>query len=163
MAQRPSSGVRPSVNFSHFELLLKNDWRNLHKSWHKCSLRGLDQELLLFKSIQNPIWPPWPLIGWHILNFSRTTEGIYSILATNVPYKVPTKSYYFLNRSEIQYGRPGLWLADAFWIFPQERLKGPTSNLPPMFFMRSRPSVFTLQVDLTSNMATLASVWLIYF
>jgi len=46
---------------------------------------------------------------FHILNFfSRTAEGIYSKLATNVPYEVPIKCCYFLNRSEIQYGRPGL-------------------------------------------------------
>jgi len=46
---------------------------------------------------------------FHILNFfSRTAEGIYSKLATNVHYEVPTKCCYILSRSEIQYGRPGL-------------------------------------------------------
>jgi len=46
---------------------------------------------------------------FHILNFfSRTAEGIYSNLVTNVPYEVPTKYSYFSSRSEIQYGRPGL-------------------------------------------------------
>jgi len=39
-------------------------------------------------------------------------EGIYSKLVTNVPYEVPTKCCYFLSRSEIQFGHPGLWLAD---------------------------------------------------
>jgi len=46
---------------------------------------------------------------FHILNFfSRTAKGIYSKLATNVPYKNPTKSCYFSSQTEIQYGRPGL-------------------------------------------------------
>jgi len=62
--------------------------------------------------------------------FSRTAEGIYSKLATNVSYEVPTKYCYFSSRSEIQYGRPGLWLADRFWTSSQELLKGSTLNLP---------------------------------
>jgi len=98
-------------------------------------LWGPDQVLLLFKSIWNTIWPLWPLIGGHILNFfSRTVEGIYSKLA---------KCCYFLNRSEIQYGHHGLWLADTFWTSSQEWLKESTSNLPYMFLMRSWPSVVT--------------------
>jgi len=37
------------------------------------------------------------LSTFHILNFfSRTAEGIYSKLATNVPYEVLTKCCYFL-------------------------------------------------------------------
>jgi len=121
-----------------FELLLKNDWRDLLQTCHKCSLWGPDQVLLLFKRIQNPIWPPWPLIGWHILNFfSRTAQGIYSKLATKVPYEVPTKCCYFSSRSKIQYCRPGLWLADTFWTSSQELLKGSTPNLPQMFLMIS--------------------------
>jgi len=48
---------------------------------------------------------------FHILNFfSRTAEGIYSKLTTNVPYEVPTKCCYLLNQSKIHYGHPGLWL-----------------------------------------------------
>jgi len=60
--------------------------------WHKCSLRGPNQVLLLFKWIWNTIWPPWPLIVGHIFYFfSRMASGIYSKLGTNVPYGVPTK------------------------------------------------------------------------
>jgi len=63
-------------------------------------------------------------------------KGIYSKLATNVPYEVPTKSCYFLSGSEIQYGCPGLWLAATF-SNSQKRLKGSTPNLPNMFLMIS--------------------------
>jgi len=123
---------------THFELLLKNDWKDLLQYCHKCSLWGPDQVLLLFKSIRNPIWPLWPLIGWHILNFfSRTTEGIYSKLSTNVPYDALTKCCYYSSWSKIQYGRPGPWLADTFWTLSEERLKVSTPNLPQMFLMRS--------------------------
>jgi len=85
-----------AINFPHFELLLKNSWRDLLQTYHKCSLWGPNQVLLLFKLIWNPIWPPWPLIGWHILKFfSRKAEGIYSKLATSVLYEVPTKCVTF--------------------------------------------------------------------
>jgi len=98
----PWRSVRhPSVNFSHFELLLKNGWRDLLQSCHKCSLWGPDQVLLLFKPIRSPIWLLWPLIGWHILNFfSRTAEGIYSKRATHVPYEILTTCCYYLNGSK---------------------------------------------------------------
>jgi len=59
------------------------------------------------------IWPPRPLIGWHIFNFlSSMATVIYSKLGINVPYGVLTKCCYFLNGSEIQEGHLGLWLAD---------------------------------------------------
>jgi len=110
---------------------------------------------------------PWRSIcpsTFNILNFfSRTAEGIYSKLVTNVPYKVPIKCCYFSSPSKIQYGHPGLWLADTFWTSSQERLKGSTPNLPQMCLMRSQPSVVTSQVDPKSDMAALASDWPTHF
>jgi len=120
--------------------------------------------LVHFKPNRNPIWPPWPLIGWHILNFfSRMVEGIYSNLVTNVPYEFPTKGCYFWSRLEIQYGRRGLWLANTFLTSSPERLKGSTLNLPHMILMSSWQSVVTFEADLKSNMAALSSDWLTHF
>jgi len=129
---------------THFKLLLKNGSRDILQTCYTCSVWGPNQVFLLFKPIRNPIWPHWRLIGWHILNFfSRKTEGIYLNIATHVPYGVPTKYFYFLSRSEIQYGRPDVWLADTFWTSSPEWLKESTSNLSHKFLMRSRPSVVT--------------------
>jgi len=63
----------------------------LKGSCHKCSLpqmflmRSRPSVVTFFKkSIWNPIWPPWSLISWHILNFWwRTAEGIYTTRATH--------------------------------------------------------------------------------
>jgi len=44
----------------------------------------------------------------------RLAARIYSKLGTNVPYTVPTKCCYFLCRSKIQNGHPGIWLANTF-------------------------------------------------
>jgi len=83
---------------THFELFLKNGWRDLFQTCHKCSLWGPDQVLLLFKSIWNPIWPPRPLIGWHILNFSRMAEGIYSKFANT--FLMRSYNYMLLHGSD---------------------------------------------------------------
>jgi len=101
---------------THFQFFLKNGCRDLFQTWRKYCFLGPDKMLLLFKWIRNPIWPPWSLTGWHIFNFSRTTAGIYSKHVTNISYREPTKCCYFLSGSEIQYGRPGLWLADKFQL-----------------------------------------------
>jgi len=83
-------------------------------------------ELMPWCSVRRPSIRP---STFHISNFfSRKAEGIYSKLATNVPYEVLTNSCYFLSRSKIQYGCTGLWLADTFWTSSQERLKGSTPN-----------------------------------
>ena len=37
--------VRPSVNFSHFHLLLQNHWANFNQAWHKVSLGEGDSYL----------------------------------------------------------------------------------------------------------------------
>jgi len=78
-------------------------------------------------------------------------KGIYSNLRTNVSYEVPTKCCYFLSRSEIQYGRPGLWLADTVSTSSQS-----TENLAQMYITGSWPSVVTYYVDQKYIMATLA-------
>jgi len=44
----------------------------------------------------------------HFQLLLKNYKGIYSKLATNVPYEVLTKCCYFPRRSEIHYGRPGL-------------------------------------------------------
>ena len=40
------SSVCLSVNFSYFQLLLKNHWANFNQTWHKASLGKRDSSLL---------------------------------------------------------------------------------------------------------------------
>ena len=47
--------VRPSVvNFSHFHLLLQNQWTYCHQIWHKTSLGKGDSSLFKWRAI--PFW-----------------------------------------------------------------------------------------------------------
>ena len=54
---RPSSvclsvcvSVRPSINFSHFHLLLQNHWANFNQTWHKASLGEGDSSLFKWRA-----------------------------------------------------------------------------------------------------------------
>ena len=42
--------VCPSVNFSHFHLLLQNYWANFNQTWHKASLGKGDSSLLKWRA-----------------------------------------------------------------------------------------------------------------
>ena len=62
----PSSVV---VNFSYFRLLLWNHWTEFNETWQEARIqRPLPS--LCFGPIGITKWPPWPLIGWHIFDFS---------------------------------------------------------------------------------------------
>ena len=42
-----------SVNFSHFHLLLKNNWANFNKTWHKASLGEGDSSFFKWRVMSN--------------------------------------------------------------------------------------------------------------
>ena len=67
---RPSV-VRPSVvNFSHFRLLLWNRWTEFNETWQEARSQRPLPSLCFFGPIGKTRWPPWPLIGWDIFDFS---------------------------------------------------------------------------------------------
>ena len=58
----------------HFRLLLWNRWREFNETWQETrSQRPLPSLCVLSRSEKR--WPPWPLIGWDIFDFSETAEG----------------------------------------------------------------------------------------
>jgi len=88
------------------------------------------QVLLDFILFRNLSWPSWPLIGRHIIGLiSSIAPEISSKLGTNHPYGIPTKCCYFWRSSEMQYGRPGLWLVDTISTSVQEQLQISTPKL----------------------------------
>ena len=46
--------VCPSVNFSHFHLLLQNHWANFNQTWHKVSLGEGDSSLFKWRATPFP-------------------------------------------------------------------------------------------------------------
>ena len=68
------SVVRPSVvNFSHFRLLLWNRLTEFNETWQEVRTQHPLPSLCFFGPIRKTRWPPWPLIGWDIFDFSSKT------------------------------------------------------------------------------------------
>ena len=83
---------------------LNGIWWNLTGS----KISTSSTKFVLFVPIGKTRWPPWPLIGWDICDFSSETAEwnstkLYRTKDLNVLYQVCV----FLGRSEKQDGRPG--------------------------------------------------------
>ena len=57
----------------HFRLLLWNNWTEFNEIWLEARSQRLLPSLCFFGPIGKTKWPPWPLIGWDILDFSSET------------------------------------------------------------------------------------------
>ena len=68
----PSSVV---VNCSHFRLLLWNRLMEFNETWQEARSQRPLPSLCFFGPIGKTRWPPWPLIGWDIFDFSSETAA----------------------------------------------------------------------------------------
>ena len=68
--------VRPSVvrKLSHFRLLLWNRWTEFNETWQEARSTP-STKFVFFGPIIKTRWPPWPLIGWDIFDFSSETDA----------------------------------------------------------------------------------------
>ena len=87
-------------------------------------------KFVFFGLIGKSRWPPWPLIGWDILDFSseiseRNSRKLDWKQDLNVLYQVCI----FRAVRKKQDGRPGLLLAETFSTSPLKPLKGIQLNL----------------------------------
>ena len=74
---------------------------------------------MFFGSIGKTRWPPWPLIGLDIFDFSsETAEQNTTKLGQEARSQRPLPSLCFSGRSEKQDGCPCLWLAETFSTSP---------------------------------------------
>ena len=63
----------------HFRLLLWNRWMEFNKTWQEARTKRPLPSFCFFGPIGKKRWPPWPLIGWDILDFSSETAEWNSI------------------------------------------------------------------------------------
>ena len=87
-------------------------------------------KFVFFGPIGKTKWPPWPLIGWDIFDFSSETAERNSMKLDrkqdlNALYQVCV----FQVGSEKQNGPPGLWFAETFSTFPLKPLNRIQQNL----------------------------------
>ena len=112
---RCPSSVRPSsLTFHIFDFSTETVERNLTKLYRK-----LDPNVLYQVCVLGPIgktgWPPWPLIGCDIFDFSETAErNSWKLDRKQDPNVLYQVCVFFSGGSKKQDGRPGLWLAETF-------------------------------------------------
>ena len=86
-------------------------------------------KFVYFGPIIKTRWPPWPLIGWDIFDFSsetaeRNSKKLYRKQDLNAFYHVCV--FRPIGKKN---GRPGLWLAETFSTSPLKPLNGINWNL----------------------------------
>ena len=75
-------------------------------------------------------WPPWPLIGWDIFDFSsQTTKRNSTKLDRKQVLNVLYKVCVFPADRKKQYGRPGLWFAETYLNFSSETTEQNSAKL----------------------------------
>ena len=120
-------GLWLAETFSNFPLKpLNGIQRNLKGS----KILSSSTKFVFFGLIEKTRWPPWPVIGWDIFEFSSETAKRNSMKLDrkqdlNILYQVCV----FSGWSEKQDGRPGLWLAETFSNSPLKPLNGIQWNL----------------------------------
>ena len=87
-------------------------------------------KFVFFGPIRKTIWPPWPLIGWDIYDFSsETAEQNSTKLDRKQDLNVLYQVCVFFGTIGKQDGCPGLWLAETFSTSPLKPLNGIQRNL----------------------------------
>ena len=125
---------------------------------------------VFFGSIRRTRWPPWPLIGWDILDFSseaaeRNSTKLYRKQDLNVRFQVGV--FWKLGKTRWP---PSFWLAETFSISTQKPLnriqrnltgsKMPTSSTNFVFLDRSekqdgRDGLWLAETIVTSSLKPL--------
>ena len=105
----------------HFLFLLWNCRTEFNENMTGSKISTSSTKFVFFGPIGKSRWPPWPLIGWDIFDFSfETTEWNLIKLDKkqdfNILYQV------FFSWLEKQDGSPGLWLAETFSTSPLKPL-----------------------------------------
>ena len=114
----------------HFRLLLWNRWTELNDTWLEARSQSPLPSLCFSGRSEKSRWPPWPLIGWDIFDFSsetaeRNLTKLNGKQDLNVLYQVCVFRADRLKKD----GRPGLWLAETFFTSPLKPLNGIQRNL----------------------------------
>ena len=80
----------------HFRLLLWNCWTEFSETWQEASSQCLLPRLCFQANREKTKWPPWPLIGWDIFDFSsETVKGIQPNLIGSKILTPSTKFVFF--------------------------------------------------------------------
>ena len=107
----------------HFRFLLWNRWTEFNEIWQEARSQRPLPSLCFFGPIGKTRWPPWPLIGWDIFDFSSETAEWNSTTLDrkqdlNVLYQV---CVFRANRKNKMAALASDWLRH-FWLLLWNRL-----------------------------------------
>ena len=118
-------------------------------------------KLVFFEPIGKTTWPPLPLIGWDIFDFSsETTERNSTKLNRKQDLNALYQVYVFraYRKKKNKNGLPCLWLAETFSTSPLKPLNGIQWNLTGSnISMSSTKFVFFGPIEKKNKMAALGS------
>ena len=121
-------------------------------------------KFMFFGLIGKTRWPPWPLIGWDIFDFSsETAERNSTKLDRKQDLNVLYQVCVFRADRKNKMASPGLWLAETFFTSPLKPLNGIQWNLIEKQDLNVLYQVCVFRVDRKNKMAALASDWLRHF
>ena len=206
---RPSSVV---VNFSHFRLLLWNNWTEFNKTWQEARsqcllpslcfsgrsekqdgrpglwlaetfsssplkpLNGIQRNLtgskistsstkfVFLGPIGKTRWPPWPLIGWDIFDFSsETAERNSSKLDRKQDLNIPYQVCVFRADRKKKRWPPWPLIGWDIFDFSSETVERNSTKVDRKQDLNVLYQVCVFRADRKNKTAALASDWLKHF
>ena len=152
--QKNQMATLASYLLRHFRLLHWHRWTKFNETWQEArSQWPLTSVCFSGLSKKKPRWPPWPLIGWDIFDFSsETTEQnatrLYRMPNRNALYPVCT---------------PWQLIGWDFLTSPLKPLDEIQLNLTGSKILTSSKKFVFFRADRKNKMAILASDWLRFF
>ena len=147
----------------YFRLLLWNHWTEFNETSQEARSQRPLPSLCFFGTIGKTRWPPWPLIGWDIFDFSsETTERIQRNLTGS---KISTSSTKFVFFAPIGKTRWPPWplISRDIFDFSYETAERNSTKLERKQDLNVLYLVCVLRTDQKYKMAALASDWLRHF
>ena len=148
----------------HFWLLLWNRLTELNKIWYKARSQSPLPSLCFFGQIRKTRWPPWPLIGWDIFDFSVETPERNS---TNLDRKQDLNALYQVCVSFWPIGKtkwlPYPLIGWEIFDFSSETAEPNSIKLDRKQDLNALYQVCVFWADRKNKMAALASDWLRHF
>ena len=147
----------------HFRLLLWNRWTEFNETWQEAGSQPPLPSLCFFGPIGKTRWPPWPLIGWDIFDFSSETAERNS---TKLERKQDLNALYqvCVFRADLKKKwPPWLLIGRDIFDFSFETAEQNSMKLDRKQDLKALYQVCVLRADRKNKMAALASDWLRHF
>ena len=121
--------ARPLIGWDIFNFFLK-PLKRIQRNLTGSKISMSSTKFVFFGLIGKTKWPPWPLIGSDIFDFSETAEKEFNETWQEARSQHPLPSlFFFSGGSKKQDGRPCLWLDETFSTSPLKPLNRIQRNL----------------------------------